>query len=30
MALITAMGCGITGVEEEDEFDFEKARYHKL
>ena len=30
MALITAMGCSITGVEEEDEFELEKARYHKL
>tara|TARA_B100000686_G_scaffold266858_1_gene281848 strand:+ start:596 stop:2509 length:1914 start_codon:yes stop_codon:yes gene_type:complete len=31
MALITAMGCSITGVEGEDEeFEIEKARYHKL
>ena len=30
MALITAMGCNITGVEEEDEFELENARYHKL
>ena len=30
MALITAMGCNITGVEEEDVFDLENARYHKL
>ena len=30
MALITAMGCSITGVDEEDEFELEKARYHKL
>ncbi len=30
MALITAMGCNITGVEEEDVFELENARYHKL
>ena len=30
MALITAMGCSITGVEEEETFEIEKARYHKL
>jgi len=30
MALITAMGCNITGVEEEDDFELENARYHKL
>ena len=30
MALITAMGCNITGVEEDEEFEIEKARYHKL
>ena len=30
MALITAMGCNITGVEEEEVFELEKARYHKL
>jgi len=30
MALITAMGCNITGVEEDESFDLEKARYHKL
>ena len=30
MALITAMGCNITGVEEEEEFDLDNARYHKL
>ena len=30
MALITAMGCNITGVEEEEEFELENARYHKL
>jgi len=30
MALITAMGCNITGVDEEENFDLEKARYHKL
>ena len=31
MALITAMGCSITGIEGEDEeFEIEKARYHKL
>ena len=31
MALITAMCCSITGVEGEDEeFEIEKARYHKL
>lgn len=29
-ALITAMGCSITGVEEEETFEIEKARYHKL
>ena len=30
MALITAMGCNITGVEEDEVFELEKARYHKL
>ena len=31
MALITAMGCSITGIEEEEEeFELDKARYHKL
>ncbi len=30
MALITAMGCNITGVEEEEDFELDKARYHKL
>ena len=30
MALITAMGCNITGVEEEEEFELDSARYHKL
>ena len=30
MALITAMGCNITGVEEDDVFELENARYHKL
>mgnify|MGYP003323847537 FL=1 len=30
MALITAMGCNITGVEEDEELEIEKARYHKL
>ena len=30
MALITAMGCNITGVEEEEVFELENARYHKL
>ena len=30
MALITAMGCNITGVEEDEVFEIEKARYHKL
>ena len=30
MALITAMGCNITGVDEEEDFELEKARYHKL
>ncbi len=30
MALITAMGCNITGVEEDEEFEIEKSRYHKL
>ena len=30
MALITAMGCNITGVEEEEEFELDGARYHKL
>ena len=30
MALITAMGCNITGIEEDEVFELEKARYHKL
>ena len=30
MALITAMGCNITGIEEEEEFELDSARYHKL
>ena len=30
MALITAMGCNITGVEEEEDFELDNARYHKL
>jgi len=30
MALITAMGCSITGVDEGEVFEIEKARYHKL
>ena len=30
MALITAMGCNITGVEEEEDFELDSARYHKL
>ena len=30
MALITAMGCNITGVDEEEDFELDKARYHKL
>ena len=29
-ALITAMGCNITGIEEEEVFELENARYHKL